>query len=79
MLVAQIMLKDSYFNRLLQSILSSFQIQQVVSEHDVLSCSSFGLLWCGLCGLRETIDCSEVQQIQCIICWTGSRLFPTGG
>ncbi|CAJ2636641.1 unnamed protein product [Trifolium pratense] len=50
-----------------------------VFEHDVLSCSLYGLLLCGLYGPKETIDCSEAQQTQCIICWTRSRLFPTGG
>ncbi|MCI12790.1 hypothetical protein A2U01_0033897, partial [Trifolium medium] len=61
--------------RLFQIILFSLQLEQVVFEHDILSCSSYGSLVCGLCGPKETTDCSEAQHVRFIICWTRSRLF----
>ncbi|MCI26053.1 hypothetical protein A2U01_0047244, partial [Trifolium medium] len=39
----------------------------------------YGLFASGLCGPKETIDCSEAQKTHCITCWTRSRLFPIGG
>jgi hypothetical protein len=65
---------------LFQITLSSLPIQRVVFVHAVHFCNSSGLLARGLCGVREIIDCSEVQQIPYNNFWTRSRLStPLGG
>ncbi|GAU44688.1 hypothetical protein TSUD_183460 [Trifolium subterraneum] len=44
-----------------------------------LSCNSYGLSACGLCGQSGIIVYSKAQQILYLICWTRSRPFLTGG
>jgi hypothetical protein len=50
-----------------------------VYEHVDPFCSLFGLSASGSCGTKETIACSETEQLQCIIYWTKSNYSLLGG
>ncbi|GAU41930.1 hypothetical protein TSUD_139160 [Trifolium subterraneum] len=55
------------------------------AQHLFLSCSTFGSIWAsgslafGLCGRKETTDCSGAQQAALINCWTRSSFLLLGG
>ncbi|GAU41424.1 hypothetical protein TSUD_26040 [Trifolium subterraneum] len=70
---------SSVDSHILPDILFSLLIQQVVPERVVFSCNSSGLRAFGLCGMNETIDCSETQETLYNKCWTRSIFFPIGG
>jgi hypothetical protein len=69
-----------------RSTLNSYQIiffsllsLQAVSERDDISCSWFGSSVCGLCGIKEIIDCSEIQSVPYLNYWTKLKCILIGG
>jgi ABC-type anion transport system duplicated permease subunit len=63
----------------LSNLLYSSLNQLVLFVLGGLFCNFFGLLVSGLCGMKETIEYSEIQRTLFISFWTKSRRFLIGG